>query len=330
MEKIDFVVDWLDESDKEWQQEKKKYEEKLGLSSDEEMNSDNRYRDYGTFKYFFRAIEKYAPWVNKVYVVTNGQVPDFLDVNHPKIKLVKHSDYINQKYLPTFNSNVIETNYDKILDLSEQFVLFNDDVFLNAPVDPEEFFKDGLPTDYGIIKPQITFEDFFKIVFNDLVIINKHFSKKEMLKKGKGKFYTRKYGKFGLKNNLLSLPWKQITGFYDAHGPASLLKSTLKEVWRSEPQIMEATSAARFRSGEDINQWLFRYWQIAQGKFNPRNLNFEKLVDLKDLKKQKSLIENSEVKAICVNDITDNFEEDIELLHSLLEKKFAEKSSFEK
>lgn len=61
--------------------------------------------------------------------MTNGQVPEFLNHNNPKITLIKHSDYMPEKYLPTFNSNVIELNYHRITELSDNFVLFNDDCY---------------------------------------------------------------------------------------------------------------------------------------------------------------------------------------------------------
>lgn len=326
MDKIDLVIDWLDETDQAWQEDKAKYD----INVDNELNDDTRYRDYGTFKYVFRSIEKYATWVNKIYVVTNGQVPEFLDLNNPKIQLIKHEDYIDSNYLPTFNSNVIETNYDKISGLSEQFVLLNDDVYFNSETSADEFFVNGKPTDYGIIKPQITFENFFKVVFNNLIVINKHFTKKEMLANGRGKFSIFKYGMIGFKNNLLSKPWSQITGFYDAHGPASILKSTMKQVKEVEPEVFKRTSEARFRSSDDINQWLFRYWQIASGNFEPRKMTFEKLINLKDIKSNRELFKNKQLKAICVNDVTENFSQDITILQDLLEKKFPNKSEFEK
>ena len=63
---IDFVVTWLDSSDPLWQAEFAKYKkEETG-----HMES-ARFRNLEIFKYWFRAVEQYAPWVNKVYLVTN-------------------------------------------------------------------------------------------------------------------------------------------------------------------------------------------------------------------------------------------------------------------
>ena len=141
LEKIDFVVTYLDSTDKKWQEERAKYS---GENLDS-RNSEARYRNMDNFQYWFRAIERYAPWVNKIHLVTWGHVPEWLDTTNPKINIVKHDDYIPKEYLPTFNSNVLDLNLDRIPGLSENFVYFNDDIFLNSKTEPSDFFKNNLP-----------------------------------------------------------------------------------------------------------------------------------------------------------------------------------------
>ena len=92
--KIDFVVPWVDGSDLEWQKQKELY---TGVP---QKLDDVRYRDGGIFKYWFRAVEQYAPWVNCIYLVTNGQIPIWLNRNHPQIRLVSHKENIPEEYLP--------------------------------------------------------------------------------------------------------------------------------------------------------------------------------------------------------------------------------------
>ena len=183
MDKIDFVVPWVDSSDEEWIQLYNKYRG-VHVASD-----DARFRNWGIFKYWFRAVEKNAPWVNKVFLITNGTFPQFINPNHPKLVLVKHEDYIPKKFLPTFNAATIELNLNKISELSEQFVFFNDDFFLNAPVAPDYFFKNGLPCDnnrekvFGAIKWSKT--DNFGIALSECVdigIINCFFNRKSTVK----------------------------------------------------------------------------------------------------------------------------------------------------
>ena len=105
MEKIDFIITWVDSSDQKWIEEKNKYEITNDLKKVDARN--NRYRDMNCLKYWFRGVEKYAPWVNKIFFVTYGHYPEWLNIDNKKIKIIKHSEFIPEKFLPTFNSNAI-------------------------------------------------------------------------------------------------------------------------------------------------------------------------------------------------------------------------------
>ncbi|GEP20178.1 hypothetical protein [Pediococcus argentinicus] len=152
-------------------------------SADTKLNDSDRFRDFGIFRYWFRSVEKYAPWVGKIYLVTEGHLPDWINLNNERLVHVRHQDYIPEKYLPTFNSNVIELNLHRIKDLSESFVLFNDDLFFNAPVKSIDFFESDKAKDVSIYSPIPPHDEFSMIVYNDVRIINKYFSKKMILKK---------------------------------------------------------------------------------------------------------------------------------------------------
>ncbi|MCD7918038.1 MAG: Stealth CR1 domain-containing protein, partial [Clostridiales bacterium] len=89
-EPIDFVVTWVDGSDPEWQRQQQRYRSNPIDNGD----APNRSRDWGLLRYWFRGVETFAPWVHRVYFVTCGQRPDWLNVNHPKLTLVDHQDYI--------------------------------------------------------------------------------------------------------------------------------------------------------------------------------------------------------------------------------------------
>lgn len=97
--KIDIVVLWVDGSDPEFIREKQAVTGKVA-DLDQEIDGEQRYRDYGIFNYWFRMIEKHAPWVNNVYLITNGQKPDWLNLDHPKLKLVTHKEFMPNEYLP--------------------------------------------------------------------------------------------------------------------------------------------------------------------------------------------------------------------------------------
>lgn len=89
---------------------------------------------------WFRSLEKYAPWIRHVYIVTNGQIPYWLNLDYEKVSIVTHEDiFENHHDLPTFSSTAIESNIHRIPNLSKHFLYFNDDIFLNNPIYLEDF-----------------------------------------------------------------------------------------------------------------------------------------------------------------------------------------------
>ena len=238
MEKIDFVLLWVDGNDPAWRAQKNQY----SPAKKDYGSSDNRFRDWDNLQYWFRGVEKYAPWVNNIYFITWGHLPPWLNTEHPKLKIIKHEDFIPEQYLPTFNSDTIETNLFRIEELSETFVLFNDDFFLIDDVRPDDFFINGLPCDSfveNLIAPVgragITHT---KVVITD--IINTHFSKRTVHKNIRGKIYNKKYGV----QNLITLyffPFGYFTGFRNPHIAQSHLKSTFCEIWDKEYTALDAS-----------------------------------------------------------------------------------------
>ena len=126
MDKIDFVMTWVDNNDPEWQISYNQYKS----NNNKQDVGIVRYRDWENLKYWFRGIEKFAPWVNKVHLVTCGHKPSWLNVQAEKLNFITHSDYIPKEYLPVFSSHPIEIHLHRIPGLSDRFVYFNDDIFL--------------------------------------------------------------------------------------------------------------------------------------------------------------------------------------------------------
>ena len=109
------------------------------------INTTGRYEDNQELKYSLRSVEKHLPWIRKIFIVTDNQIPTFLDVNHPKIQIVDHTELLPKEILPTFNSSVLDYFIYKIPDLSEHFLYANDDMFVNADLSPSFFFNEGIP-----------------------------------------------------------------------------------------------------------------------------------------------------------------------------------------
>lgn len=145
-EPIDIIVPWVNPNDSEWKADFNYWKEK------ETGNKDAcRYRDWDFIRFVFRSIEENCPWCRYVFLVLSSpsQIPDWLDTTNPKLKIVYHKDYIPKKFLPTFNSNVIELFYPNIKELSENFILINDDMFFWNRKNEDFFFKNNLP----VMKP---------------------------------------------------------------------------------------------------------------------------------------------------------------------------------
>ena len=327
--KIDFLVLWVDGSDEEWLVEKKLYKPDLDIS-----DSIIRFRDWENLKYWFRGVEKNAPWVNNVYFITYGHLPKFLNVDNPKLKIINHKDYIDGKYLPTYNSNVIDLNINKIKELNEHFVYFNDDMFIIDKVKPTDFFVNGLPKD-EFAETAITPDEnsiFPYMRFNNTQLINKRYNKKRVYKSHFFKYYNYKYG-FKMFRTLLSSPYKKFLGFYNPHLPQAFLKSYFDKLWELYGDDCENTSSNRFRTREDITQYLVRNLQLVDGNFVPRSSKFGKMFVMRNNNEELiSAIENKKYKLICMNDNEEctDFEKAKKDIIKALEKIYPEKSSFEK
>jgi len=332
--KIDFVITWVDGNDPEWLKDFNKYKNNIG---DTRVA---RYREWGTLKYLFRGFEKFTPWVNKIYFVTYGHLPNWLNINHPKLKIIKHQDFLLTENLPVFSSHPIEINLHRIEGLSEYFVYFNDDTFITAPIKSERFFKKGLPTGTAI-SHIMHIGEIAHIVSNDLAIINKHFNKHKSIIKNFWKWFYPGYG-LNIYRTICLFPWKVFTGFYNYHHPQPFLKSTFEEVWQKEEELLKKVSASKFRNSQDVNQYLFRYWQFAKGDFYPisykdsyKKSKYIEVSNYEDAKEVARDLESKKFQLYCPNDnlVEVNDEEyfkSLEIIIKSFDKIFPEKSEFEK
>jgi hypothetical protein len=145
---IDAVIAWVDGSDP------RHHEKLLRFRTSHDKAGRTRYADRGEIYYCIASILKYAPFIRRIWIVTDGQrpaqleafvraglcAPDFLQV-------VDHGELFEgyREYLPTFTARSIEAMLWRLPGLSESYVYLNDDFFLNAPVTPQDWFRDGKP-----------------------------------------------------------------------------------------------------------------------------------------------------------------------------------------
>ena len=333
MEKIDFIIPWVDSSDPKWLAEKNRY-----ISKKDELNNPIiRYRDMNVLKYWFRAVEKFTPWVNKIHFVTYGHIPSWLNTKNPKLNIVKHTDYIPKQYLPTFSSHVIELNFHRIKGLSDKFVYFNDDIFIIKETEPSYFFKKGLPRDIWRedIYPINKIDDniFLHTLLNNRIVMSRNFSKREVFQKNFRKIINPIYGRKNLGFILLS-KWPFIAEYCDYHTASPFLKKTYEEVWEKEFDFLNNTCTHKFRNVEDVNQGVMQLWQVFSGNYTPRSYkNYGKYFRLLNNNEELfDCMDRGSYNIICINDTNTNidYERVTKELAQHFERLLPEKSSFEK
>lgn len=327
---IDIVVTWVNMDDPEWKKEFAKYSKK----QDNEKNgvSEARFRDYGFLRYWFRGIEKFAPWVRKIHFVTSGQKPEWLDTSNPKLHLVDHKDFIPREFLPTYNSVVIERYMHKIPGLTDRFIYFNDDFYIIRHVSEERFFKNGLPCDIAAFHPNPSWSQWYKRIKNNIRIINRRFDKKEVMERDHDKWFDKSYGSRARWNYLLK-PYGKFVTLRTPHNAQPYLKETFEEVWDYAGKELTETSKNRFRAVTDYTPELFRTWQICRGNFAPYNTYSDtKMFPLMIKPKQAvRAIREQEYSLICLNDNVHirNYDQVMQNIQDAFERILPDKSSFE-
>ncbi|CAA6812635.1 MAG: Capsular polysaccharide phosphotransferase wcwK (EC (Stealth protein wcwK) [uncultured Sulfurovum sp.] len=342
-DKIDFVLPWVDSSDLSWQEEKGKYA--LNSTSHDTENN-TRYRDANTLRYVLRSIEKNCPWYHKIYLITTGHYPRWLDIHHPKIELITHDDiFPDNNDLPVFNVNAIEMNLVNIKGLSEKFVYLNDDTIIWKYLEIDRFFKNNKPVDFfyhgwlprGRVYKLVRSSDVWvDAILNNIHLINNEVSLGKM---SYSQYFHHSYGlKQKISNFLYRFLYKKVFWINHWHHPQPYVKQNLKYVSSIFSKEMKETSRHRFKLNTDITQYLYRYWHLMTGDFEPHNYDDGYVVRMNCFQQMKDILE--EIKYgdtfsfVCfndqMNDISDSeFQEVVAMLEQSLKEKFKQKASFE-
>jgi len=331
---VDIVITWVDGGDPKWLAEKRKYSKKTEKATDHEQwaDSDIRFRDWDNLRYVFRGIEQNCDWYNKIYFVTWGHLPKWLNTKNPRLVIVNHEDFIPEKYRPTFNSNAIELNFHRIKGLSENFVYFNDDMFPIGKTKKEDFFKNGKPTHSAILNvvmpDEITHPEYY-----NTVLLNKYFNKNEVLKKHFAKWFNLKYIP-QIARTFFLLAWPKFTRLYETHLPIPHQKKYFEELWKLEPDVLDKTCSSRFRAEDNVSHWLMSDWYRVKGEFAPRTPNLGRHYRSDAVDKICNVIEKQKHKIMCIDDFggetKEEFEQTKERFNAAFNKILPEKSSFEK
>lgn len=147
---IDAVVLWVDGNDKRHREKMLPYLDKVELTQSKKFRT--RFDQVDEIEFTINSLLKFAPYLRKIFIITDNQIPAFLEKEkgsnkYEKISVIDHQVIFSgyEEFLPTFNSRSIETMMFRIPGLAEHFIYLNDDFFLINPTEPEDFFRGGLP-----------------------------------------------------------------------------------------------------------------------------------------------------------------------------------------
>lgn len=228
---IDAVYTWVDGSDPVLKKQLEKWKAKEHLSIQKRISA-NRYRNWDELRYSLRSLEKFAPWIRRIFIVTADQRPVWLNVKHPKIRLVSHRQIFPfWGRLPCFNSQAIELFLDRICGLSEHFLYFNDDTFLGNNVYPSTFFTDDRRNRVFLSK-NTPFPEGETLDTDPLWICSLKNTKKLL-----NKYFQKKV-------------------YFSLHQVQPLRKKTMRLCRRTFKEAYKKTARNRFRSREDITPTL--------------------------------------------------------------------------
>ncbi|WP_196218192.1 stealth family protein [Streptomyces blattellae] len=291
---IDVVYTWVDGHDAQWQRRRAAC---AGQAYHEEATNAARYLNRDELRYSLRSLSQYAPWVRTVYLVTDDQIPPWLDGSVPNLRVISHKEiFSDPSLLPTFNSHAIESQLHHIDGLSEHFLYFNDDVFLGRPTVPQDFFLAGGLTKFFpsavLIPPGVPTELDVPVAAagkNNRVLIEAAFG------------------------TVISHKMK--------HTPHALRRSVLYEIEARFPAQHHATAGHRFRSLDDLSiaSSLHHYYAFHTARAVPARLRYAYL-DVSHpalAARLATLLARRDRQVFCLND-TVSGEQELDTQQALL------------
>lgn len=309
---VDLVYLWVNGNDPEWLAKRDAFIGKT--TEDSPVNCKGRYANNDELKYSLRSIELYAPWIRKIFIVTDNQVPEWLDTSNPKIQIVDHSEILPPESLPCFNSSLIEAFMYRIPGLSEHFLYANDDMFLNREVCMNDFF-----TSQGLPIVRLTPKPFRKL----------RWFLREKIRRKPLKNFSRTIG------NAARIVEKKYGIYYTGmthHNIDAYLKSDFAHVIEEIfPEKFEPMLACRMRDDRDIERIVFSYAALAEKRAVMRFVSDKESMLVAIHKKWHfDRLERRYPIFFCMNDSEYASDSDRLKVKDYLEYRFPAKSSFEK
>jgi hypothetical protein len=280
---IDVVYTWVDGADPAWLARKNAALAENGwVTANETAANNSRYVSRNELRYSLRSLHMYAPWVRRIFLVTDDQVPEWLNTGHPRITVVSHKEIFGGKgRLPTFNSHAIETRLHHIDGLSEHFIYTNDDVFFGQPLLPSFFFTGNGHTRIYLSRHRV---DCGPLSPGEPPVMSAGKNNRAIIE--------REFGRF--------------LAFKIKHTPHAARRSVLAEIEeRCAGQIAE-TAAHQFRHPGDISMLssLQQHWSYATGRavFGDVRYMYRDLSDPITPKRLAATLRKRQHQLFCLND----------------------------
>ena len=334
---VDIVYTWVDGSDKRWQSKKENILKKYGIyQKSTDVSGQKRFSNNDELKYSLRSVQKYCPWIRNIYIITDNQIPDWINTNNNNLRIIDHKEIFEKNILPTFNSNAIEMRLKYIKGISDNFLSFNDDFFIGKKTTKSDFFyENGLPKIFvGKTKSKL------KLKLRFLFPFLKKYKAHASAVSNSRKLIFNKYNKI-INYNLL-------------HSVKPLSIKFLNEIEKIFNKEHKTTLKNQFRDNSDT--WvvsLSAYYQLARNKNKVKyvqkiekrdylnklflhmglKLNYS-YVDLSwpllRVEKYLNLIYKYKPLTFCLNDWPNNHQEADKTIKKFLEKMYPNKSIYEK
>lgn len=296
MEKIDFVIPYVDATDVEWQKEYLKYK---GRKTDTSNNL-QRFRSWDNLHYLFRGLAKNLPWLNNVYllVASETQVPSW--VNRKTVHVVTHKEFIPEKHLPTFNSQTIEMYLWNIPGIADKFIYANDDVFCLREMSPSDFFKGD--------KTQFRFK--FNKNHNGFF----DFGSRNACKLANPKFFNE----HSLQTVVTNHTWNPF------------IVSQMKEFYNKHKSAID-NSCTKFRAEKNMNQYLWLNNAAALGKQIDKEVRHRYFATSRGIAPILTVVKAKRYQTVCINDTGEELVQDtVDKINGALKSAFPTACKYEK
>lgn len=282
-EPVDLVYTWVDGEDPAWLERKAQHSGKhaRGILNPSAMH-ESRFVSHDELRYSLRSVAMYANWVRKVFIVTDDQVPPWLDRSNPRIEVIDHAKiFRDPSVLPVYNSHAIESQLHHIDDLAQHYLYLNDDFFFGRPVTPELFFHANGISKFFLSTAVLDLDEPSR---GDLPVMSAAKRNRALIEAEFGVTVTRKF----------------------RHTPHPQLRDVLEIMEKRHPDAFARVAGARFRHPQDLSipSALHHYYAYSLARAVPGEIDYlYQDIALATMRRRlDNLARSRGVDVFCLND----------------------------